>query len=131
MGPSIYNPDEIWNSMFLPLMKKALMGGIGGRSQNTSLFIMGYSALSIVCYIRGAKHFLRGQKRFSVSAPDKNISCLPKNLPPIKKVRDIALFAVLYKITRQLIFFNNISIIWVSRARSCQERAQKNIHYTV
>ena len=29
--PSGYAPDEIRKSMFLPLMKKALMGGRGGR----------------------------------------------------------------------------------------------------
>ena len=29
--PSQYAPDEIQNSMFLPLMKIALMGKIGGR----------------------------------------------------------------------------------------------------
>ena len=31
MPPSEYTPDEIQNSIFLPLMKKALMGGIWGR----------------------------------------------------------------------------------------------------
>ena len=30
----VYSPDEIRNSMFLTLMKKALIGGIGGRRQN-------------------------------------------------------------------------------------------------
>ena len=32
--PSRYAPDEIRDSIFLPLMKKALMEGIGGRRQN-------------------------------------------------------------------------------------------------
>ena len=37
MTPSKYAPYEVRNSMFLPLMKKALMGGIGGRRQKTRL----------------------------------------------------------------------------------------------
>ena len=46
MTPSKYAPYKIRNSMFLPLMKKALMGGIGGRRQKTklSLFILRKSA---------------------------------------------------------------------------------------
>ena len=32
--PSKYAPDEIRISIFLPLMKKAFMGGIGGKHQN-------------------------------------------------------------------------------------------------
>ena len=32
-APSKYAPEEIKNSMFLPLIKKAFMGGIGGRHQ--------------------------------------------------------------------------------------------------
>ena len=34
-----YVPNEILNSMFLPLMKKALMGGIEGRCQKKSFLI--------------------------------------------------------------------------------------------
>ena len=33
-----YAADEIRNNMFLPLIKKALTGGIGGRRQNWPLF---------------------------------------------------------------------------------------------
>ena len=32
--PGFILNDEIRNNMFLPLMKKAFMGGIGGRPQN-------------------------------------------------------------------------------------------------
>ena len=37
-APYKYAPDEIRNSMFLPLMKKALMGVIEGRHQNEFIF---------------------------------------------------------------------------------------------
>ena len=43
MPPSKYVPDEFQNSMFLPQMKKASMGGIGGGRQNLCLD-MRYSA---------------------------------------------------------------------------------------
>ena len=32
MPPSKYAPDELQKSIFLPLMKKALMGDIGGQT---------------------------------------------------------------------------------------------------
>ena len=44
--PSKYASGEIQNSMFLPLMRKALMGGIGGRRQNLSL--LGYNKLFLL-----------------------------------------------------------------------------------
>ena len=51
MPPSKYTPDEIRKSMLLPLIKKALMEGIGDRGLNQSLLY--------------------------VFAPDENISALP------------------------------------------------------
>ena len=53
----IYAPDEIQKSMFVPLMKKALMGGIRADAKTSlSLNIIRYSAIpsSLVCYARGA-----------------------------------------------------------------------------
>ena len=58
-APSKYNPDEIRNCMFLLLMKKALMGGIGGRRQNLSL--RSYDKLSpppLLCAMPRGRRFL-------------------------------------------------------------------------
>ena len=45
MPPSKYAADDIQNSMIMPFMKKAFMGGIGGRHQNWCLF-----SYKIVCH---------------------------------------------------------------------------------
>ena len=42
--PSKYAPEEIQNNMFLPLMKKALMGAYGADAKtNVSLVLIIYS----------------------------------------------------------------------------------------
>ena len=56
MCVELFAPNEIRNSEFLPLMKKALMEGISGRAKTTlSLSIKRYSAPSLVCYAPGAE----------------------------------------------------------------------------
>ena len=52
-----YAPDEIRISMFLPMVKKALMEGIEGRRQN--LVIIRYSA-PLMCVMTHGQNFFRG-----------------------------------------------------------------------
>ena len=61
--PSKYAPDEIHNSMFLPLMKKSLIGaGHRGQTLKTILVIIRYTSLPLICYAQGAEFLLGGPK---------------------------------------------------------------------
>ena len=60
-NPSKYIPDEIRNSMFLPLMQKPLMGrGIVGRLKNYSLVAIRYSVPPLISYAPRAEKNLGG-----------------------------------------------------------------------
>ena len=63
--PFKYAPDEIQNSISLPLMNKEDLWGYRGRTPNlVSLVIRKYSALTLILYISAP--FLK-----MVSAPDE------------------------------------------------------------
>ena len=59
-----YTPEDIPNSIFLSLIKKAFNGGIGGRRQNYTLFldIIIFSALPLICHAPGAEYFREGRQ---------------------------------------------------------------------
>ena len=91
-----YAPDEILNSMFLPLMKKS----IGGRRQNYSLF--SYNKIfcpSLLCFPQGKNFFQGGRKCCapfdSDSATDEKYFCpLPpkSDSDPDEKLLDTPLY---------------------------------------
>ena len=60
-NPSKYIPDEIQNSMFLPLMQKPRMGrGIVGWLKNYSLVAIKYSVHPLISYAPRAEQILGG-----------------------------------------------------------------------
>ena len=67
-APSKYAPDKIRYSMFLPLMRKALLGEVGADAK-TSLFsvILRYSTPSPLLFLisHGQKHFEMRQNSFN------------------------------------------------------------------
>ena len=82
-NPSKYIPDEIQNSMFLPLMQKPLMGrGIVGRLKNYSLVAIKYSVHPLISYAPRAEQILGGGgefplKYFYALTSYKKIECAP------------------------------------------------------
>ena len=65
--PSKYAPDKIQNSMFLPLMKKAQMGGIGGRRKKMYLFRYYFKIFCppLVCFtLLGTQNYLGGKNLY-------------------------------------------------------------------
>ena len=82
-APSRYTPDKIPNSIFLSLMKKVLIRGIGADTK-TSLSLVILPPLPHVCYALGADMFLGGRQFFFApfrrdTALDENISGSSKN----------------------------------------------------
>ena len=104
-GP--YAPCEIRNSMFLPPMKKALMGGIG---KNYSFFsYIKIFCPPLVCYVPGAE-FFRGNRIFFLApfslvfTPDINISALKMESAPVKKKTGHASDCLLVYLSSRSIF---------------------------
>ena len=75
-----YVPDEIRNSVFLPLIKKLSLGALGADAKTSpSVVITRYSTPLNVCYAPETEKYLwiGVRKSFHDSAHDENISALP------------------------------------------------------
>ena len=71
-SPSKHALDEIRNSMFLPLMKKALLGGIGADTKTIlSLVILRYPALLFSVMPQG-QYFLESGPLMKIFLPSIN-----------------------------------------------------------
>ena len=88
MPPSKYASDEIQNSMFLPMMKKALMGTQGADAETTQYLFSYYKIFCqpLVCYAPGRDGtIIRGAEFFSLPS-GTTLAILEIFQPPPKKI---------------------------------------------